>query len=205
MAEAGAWSQIQRDGLLSTSALLDRFGIAGEQRVSIESRRRPQIVTISHPQYGTAQIRDNKPLREQFLKCLPGTARQEFIEILNGKVFFWVRYERLETLIGARAYCKRAHDVLTVDSAELLARHLGRASLASFNTGSTLYPTAPPRGRETFTPIEQFDWDAARRRRGRQSAIVELTVDYAVPDIAEFVVKAERWLAGRPIQTLYER
>ena len=32
MAEAGSWPQIERGGLLSTSALLDRFGYEGEER-----------------------------------------------------------------------------------------------------------------------------------------------------------------------------
>ena len=47
----------------------------------------------------------------------------------------------------------------------MLARHRDAVTLASINTGSTLYPSAPPRGTETFVPIEQVDWEAARLRR----------------------------------------
>lgn len=205
MAEAGTWPKIQRHGLLSTSALLDLYGVDGDERFVVESMRRPQIVDITHAVHGTAQIRDNKPLREQFLTCLPGTTHQEFIELLNGKVFFWVSPERLETLIRARAYRRRAHDVLTVDAAALLASHLDRASVASINTGATLYPSAPARGRETFAAVEEFDWDAARRARGRKNAIVELTIDYAVPDITDVLVKVERRQAAEPKKVLWER
>ena len=205
MAEAGSWPQIQRHGLLSTSALVDLFEISGDGRFAIESMRRPEMVEITHPVHGRAQIRDNKPLREQFLRCLPGTTAQQFFELLNGKVFFWVCPKRLETLIGARAYRRRAHDVLTIDAAALLATHRGGASLASINTGSTLYSNAPPRGRETFVPIAEFDWEAARRLRGRENAIVEMTIDHAVPDVTHFLVKVERRQAGRPTQILWSR
>lgn len=204
MAEAGTWPQIRRHGLLSTTALLDLFEVGGEERFAIESMRRPEIVEINDPRHGRAVIRDNKPLREQFLRCFPGTTKEQFYELLNGKVFFWVTPERLDTLIGARAYQRRAHDVLTVDTAALLARHADRAAVASINTGSTLYPTAPVRGRETFVAIDDFDWDSARRRRGRENAVVEVTVDYAVPDIADLLVKVERRQAGQPARVLWE-
>lgn len=205
MAEAGSWAQVQRHGLLSTTALLDLFGIVDRQRFAIESERRAQIVAIEHPQHGEAYIRDNKPLREQFLaSCLQGMSMQEWYELLNRKVFFWVRPERLDTLLNARAYRSRAHDVLTLDTAALLRRHGDTAALASINTGATLYPSAPMRGPETFAPVAQFDFDEARKRRGAAEAIVELTVDYAVPDLSGLVVQVERREQGKPNQLLWE-
>lgn len=204
MAEAGTWPGIQRHGLLSTTALLDLFQIDGLRRFEIESMRRPQIVDIEHPVHGRAQIRDNKPLREQFLKeCLNDMSMQQWYELLNRKVFFWVRPERLETLLSARAYRSRSHDVLTFDTAALLARHGGTAALASINTGATLYPSAPTRGRGTFATVVDFDFDDARRRRGAGEAIVELTVDYAVPDVDGLVLKVERRQQGVPSQILW--
>src|SRR2546421_300493 len=47
MAEAGAWPGIQCNGLRSTTALLDAFEYCGAERSAIESRRRPQSVTIN--------------------------------------------------------------------------------------------------------------------------------------------------------------
>jgi hypothetical protein len=40
MAEDGSWESIRQIGLLSTSALLDRFEVEGERRYAIESTRR---------------------------------------------------------------------------------------------------------------------------------------------------------------------
>ncbi len=205
MAEAGTWPQIQRHGLLSTTALLDLFGIVDGTRFAIESERRGQIVEIEHPVHGSASIRDNKPLREQFLAgCLQDMSMREWYELLNHKVFFWVRPERLDKLLNARAYRARAHDVLTLDTAALLERHGDTAALASINTGATLYPSAPMRGPDTFVPIAAFDFAEARRRRGAAEAIVELTVDYAVPDLEGLVVQVERRKQGEPNRVLWE-
>jgi hypothetical protein len=203
MAEAGAWESIKLRGLRSTTALLDLFEITGPERERIESQRRPEIVTITHPSYDTAQIRDNKPLREQFLlDCLVGMTPREFYELLNHKVFFWVTPERLDTLIGARAYRDRPHDVITIDTRLLLERYGERLALASINTGATLYPNCPARGADTFTPLGSFDLAAAKKRRGNKDAIVEAVIDYAVPDIAELVTRVERRESGRPNITL---
>jgi hypothetical protein len=203
MTEAGSWPQIERHGLLSTSALLDLYGVRGERRAAIESRRRPENVELSDPGLGRVLIRDNVPLRERHLHMLPGTTEREYCELLNGKVFFWLSEERLQTLIGARLNRGRAHDVLTLDTAALLARHGAAVSLTAINTGSTLYPSAPARGRETFVPVARFDFDAARRRRGPRNAIAELTVDRAVPDVLELLVAVERRRAGESPQTLW--
>jgi hypothetical protein len=193
MAEAGTWPQIQRHGLLSTTALLDLFEVEGSERLAIESTRRPEMVRIEHPAHGAARIRDNKPLRErELLRCLDGMSPQQWFELLNGKVFFWLSERRLESLLGARAYRDRPHDVLTIDTASLIARHGGTARLASINTGATLYPNAPIRGAHTFMPIDQFDYEQARQRRGRRDAVAELTIEYAVPDIEAVAVAVER-------------
>jgi hypothetical protein len=43
MAEVGTWLSIRERGLLSTSALLDLYGIEGEERRRIESCNRPDL------------------------------------------------------------------------------------------------------------------------------------------------------------------
>ncbi len=191
MAEEGSWPSIQRHGLLSTTALLDRYDITGARRFELESNRRPELSKIDSPRFGPATIRDNKPLREQHLH-LDGLTPQQWYELLNRKVFFWVDRQRLQTFLRARPYRTRAHDVLTVDTAKLLDRQLSAVTLAPINTGSTLYPSAPRRGLDTFTAIADYDWEAMRRRRGRANAVVELTVDYAVPDITAVASTVER-------------
>lgn len=62
MAEVKSWLSISRHGLLSTTALLDLLDVAGKQRILLESTRRPDSVALRHPQYGSAVLRDQKPL-----------------------------------------------------------------------------------------------------------------------------------------------
>ena len=123
MAEVGAWPKIREQGLLSTSALLDLFGYAGEERRRIEAERRLKAVQITHPDHGTALIRDNAPLHEQrLLACLEDMSPREWYTLLNRKVFFWVSQERLEGLLNARLYRDREHDVIVIDSRQLTDR-----------------------------------------------------------------------------------
>jgi hypothetical protein len=192
MAEDGSWEGIQELGLLSTTALLDKFEVGGERRFSIESARRPEMVRIEHPEHGVATIRDNKPMLESALRrCLSGMEPQEWYETLNRWVFFWPDRERLLKLLGARAYRDRPHLVLEVDTAELLRRHADSITLSPINSGATFTMNPAPRGRETFRRIAEHP---ANR------PIVELAVDYAVPDVAELTVSVGRWHGAEKIE-----
>lgn len=206
MAEAGAWQQIREQGLLSTTALLDRYGYGGKERVSIESWPRPQIITIHDRITGaTAQVRDNKPLRLKFLEaCLTDMTVQQWCELLNRKVFFWVSQERLETLLSARAYGCRPHDVITIDTRALVERDISKLTLAPINTGATLYPTATPRGSETFIPIDDYPLTQYKRWRGSRDAIVELAADYEVQHIEDISVRVERRLRDTTVDVLWQ-
>jgi len=153
MANAGTWESIRQRGLLSTSALLDLFGIAGNERYRIESCHRPKSVEITHPQHGSVVIRDQAPMRESTLRrCLVGMRPQQWYELLNRKTFFWVTESRVHTLLTARLYRKKEHTVITVDTASLVAQHRDRATLSPINSGSTLY-NPPRRGPHTFSTI----------------------------------------------------
>jgi hypothetical protein len=48
MAEHGSWPSIRERGLLSTTTLLDLYGIKGKERQRIESERRPVGVPLAH-------------------------------------------------------------------------------------------------------------------------------------------------------------
>lgn len=124
MAEAGSHASILENGLLSTSALLDLFEAAGEERHRIESCRRPEMVELHHPEHGTALIRDNKPINEKSLaKCLTDMTMREWYETLNCRVFFRVDEKRLAKLLNARAYRGRNHLILEIDTKKLVERH----------------------------------------------------------------------------------
>jgi hypothetical protein len=207
MAEAGAWPGIQRDGLLSTTALLDLFEYSGDERLAIESQRRSSLVTIVHKRTGAgAVIRDNIPLREQFLaECLTDMTPQEWYELLNRKTFFWVSEERLETLLRARAYRSRPHDVITLDTRALAERELDRITLAPINTGATLYPTASPRGTDTFKTVVDYPLEDRVRWRGAKDAIIELAVDYELQNIEELALLVQRRQGNEALETLWSR
>lgn len=191
MAEAGSWPSIKRNGLRSTTALLDLFEYSGSERTAIEARRRPASVAITHPQVGTAVIRDNKPMYESVLeRTLVGYTPEEWYRLLNGKVFFWVRKERLDKLRNAALYRERKHLILTVDTEKLLRRHGERVTLSTMNSGAT-YPGAQyKRGTGTFEPLPRFRW-AERLETHPKEPVVEFAVDYCVPDIGDLVLSRE--------------
>ena len=58
MAERAAWPSIRRHGLLSTSALLDLYGVTGPRRTTLEACRRPEGSRLSAPQLEGVTLRD---------------------------------------------------------------------------------------------------------------------------------------------------
>jgi hypothetical protein len=209
MAQSGSWPSICANGLLSTTALLDLYGVSGTERQAIEGRHRRRGVELVNGGEETAWIRDQGPMSDKKLaSCLTdGLTTEQWYRMLNGRVFFWLVEARLKTLMSA--YAGRQHLILEVDTAELLARHGERVFLAPMNTGCTR-PMAFPRGANTFLAPSDYPFaENCKKKRGARKAIVELTVLYAVPDIAELTRKAfhaemsEGTLLVR--ETLYER
>lgn len=193
MAEDGSLESIMKHGLSSTSALLDRYGIAGEERIALESRRRPQSVTISKKGLPNAIVRDQMPMTESALaKCLAdGVTPEQWFEILNDRAFFWLSRDRLHSLLGARAYRGRPQTVMTVDTASLLRSHKARIELSPLNSGATIY-NPQPRGRDTFLPISEYPFQQRRKTRSVEKSVVELVVRGGVPDIADHLIAAHR-------------
>lgn len=108
-------------------------------------------------------------------------------------------------LLQARFYRKLKHTVLHVDTAVLLEAYSGRVQLDPYNTGSMHVPNAPKRGPGIFTDLADYPYAEWARRRGKSGeAVVELTIDYAVPDISSYITRAETWADGMPVEVLYE-
>ena len=188
MAEAGSWPSIARHGLLSTSALLDLFGVAGPARAAIEAARRPAGVVLDHPEAGRAVVRDQKPMDDAGLRrcLLDGLTPADWYRLLNARVFFWLTPARLDRLLQARPYRALKHDVLALDTAALVAAHRERITLSPINSGSTRpFPCA--RGRATFLSIADYPYEHWRRRRPAGERAVELAVVGGVPDVARYV------------------
>jgi hypothetical protein len=205
MAADGGWESIARHGLLSTSALLDLFEITGQRRTELESRHRPESVPIDHPRYGRAWVRDQKPMDDAgLLRALQdGLTPEHWYRMLNQRVFFWLRPERLFRLLNARAYRLQAHTVLTVDTAAVVREHAREITLSPINSGATK-PFAHPRGRSTFLPLREYPFRERRASRSLQNAVVELAVTPAVPGIADMVVRVARMRCDQVLEVVWK-
>jgi len=205
MAEEGTWQSIRDRGLLSTTALLDLYGIDGHSRLEIESQHRPESIVIDHHVYGPTVIRDQKPMRESSLReCLINMLPREWYELLNGKVFFWPTKERLLGLLAAKAYRDRTHCVITVDTERLLANRLDNIRLSPINSGSTIYKPQP-RGRDTFLPLNQYPYEERQKKRGIKHAVAELCVEYSVTGMGEIVTRVCHMEGPLEMEVIYER
>lgn len=195
MAESGSWPSIHRHGLLSTSALLDKFEITGSRRAMIESNWRPNSIPIQHQVYGKAVIRDQKPMPPDSLQqCLVGCTAREWYELINRKTFFWVNEDRLIRLLNGFAYRNRSHTVIIVSTYDLINKHKDEITMSDINSGFVYY--GGKRGRETFKRIQDFPGG---------HRVWELAVEYGVPDIADITVRVEERKCDIISKIIWER
>jgi hypothetical protein len=197
---------IKGRGLLSTSALLDLFGIEGDERRAIEESNRRQLVPIVHPVHGRAVLRDQKPMDDRGLTraLRDGITPVEWYRLVNRHVFFWVDEGRVERLLGAQAYRDERHALVISRTAGLFERHAQDVVLSPINTGATK-PMPHPRGRDCFVPMETYPYEDWHTKRRGKDPVVELAVPTAVPDLMAF---AERILVvgrGEPSVELWAR
>ncbi len=198
IADARNWDSIRASGLLSTSRLLDRFGLVGPGRAILESGHRPKTVAIPaegpDPTLGLAYVRDQKPLDPVALAaCLDGMTPEGWFRVLNGRVFFWPTLERRDGML--KAYRGAEQAVFEVDTRKLLDRHGDRVELSRINSGfaNPAWNNAR-RGPGTFVPLAACDF----------KAIAELTVPGAVPDIFEQTNRVATRLGGKETGVLWE-
>ena len=191
MAQRGSWPAIQERGLLSTTALLDLYGVKGEAREAIEIRHRPESVELSASGLPVAVVRDQIPMSDKGLrKALPARLQpSDWYAILNSRVFFWLTEDRLHRLLQAGAYRDKEHDVLEIDTRSLIEVHRERVWLCPYNSGSTVMNPVP-RDESTFARIGDYPYQNWRQKRKRGERVVELTVEYSVPDLAKHVRRA---------------
>ncbi len=199
MAERGTWPSIRERGLFSASGVLDVFHVAGPPRFAIESEHRPEKVAVGE---GPEKIvlRDQKPMEAGRLsKALLGdlTTRQWY-ETINSKVFFWAEEKRLLGLLNARAYRNLEHDVLTLDTASLLDEYHQQTWLCHMNSGNT-FPVPHPRDLSVFQRIPQYPVKASGLP---VKEVVELVIDYHVPNIANHVVAVRRMKGATVLEQL---
>ena len=191
MADARNWASIERFGLLSTTALLDRYAVAGPERAAIEVEHRPATVEIRHPDLGPAYVRDQAPLNPAVLPgCLTDVTPPEWLATLNARVFFWPTEDRLSRML--KAYLKTEQAVFEVDTRRFLDRYADRVELAHINSGfaNAAYKPAP-RGSGTFQRLADYADKAS-------NAVAEVTVPGGVPDIFDLTIRVTGRRRGRP-------
>lgn len=205
MAQLGSWPAIQERGLLSTTALLDLYGVEGAEREQIEVQHRPNSVEIAADGLPLAVIRDQIPMSDAGLrKALPSRLEpSDWYAILNSRVFFWLTQDRLHRLLQAGAYRDQEHDVLEIDTRSLIETHRAQISFCPYNSGSTVMnPVA--RDESTFAIIEDYPYSEWRKKRKRGERAVELTVDYSVPDMLDHVRRVVVKRNTEVVNVLYE-
>jgi hypothetical protein len=206
MAESKSWISIRDHGLLSTTALLDRYDVNGERREQIEARRRPNSVLLERANMPQAIVRDQLPMDDKgLLRCLPSNITPaDWYRLLNSRVFFWLTRERLFRLLGADAYRNLQHDVLEVDTKKLVDAYAERIWLCPMNSGCTK-PFPHPRGKDTFLRIGDYPYLTWRKKRPRGERVVELCVDQGVSDIRDFVIRVVEMTGDREVNVVFER
>jgi hypothetical protein len=135
---------------------------------------------------------------------LDGLTPEQWYRDLNSRVFFWLTEDRLNTLLNARAYRGKRHTVLTVDTKLLLDLHADQTSLSPINSGCTK-PFPHPRGSSTFLRLPQYPFAEWKKKRPLKDAIVELAVDYAVPDVRDMVIEIKESGGGLPDSLVWRR
>jgi hypothetical protein len=203
MAEDGSWPSIRERGLLSTTALLDLYGVTGAARVEIEERRRPTSLALHRSGLPPAVVRDQLPMNDSGLRrCLPShLAPADWYRLLNRKVFFWLTRDRLIRLLKAGTYRDRPHTVIEVSARALVEAHRDRIWFCPMNSGCTT-PFPHPRDGDTFRRIPDYPYFQRRKTKRRGEHVVELAVDYSVPDIADYLIRVIRMKGDHQLDTL---
>ena len=188
---ATAWPSVQRHGLLSTQQLIDLFDLDTAERDRLLRAPRKQSTVLRAPGLPPAVIRDQKPMKFVAEKIDPSSSLTEYLAAINSRVFFWASAERLDRLRQAKAYRTKDQVVLHVDTRALIERHGPRIELCRLNSGAVTQKNHPMRGHRSWLPIADYPYAEYRRRYGRDSALVEVTVLDAVPDILDLTDKIE--------------
>ena len=191
MAEDGSWPNIEKLGLLSTTAIIDKWGVIGQGRTKLENELRPCIVTLKHPVLGIAKLRDQKAMKPDLLsQSLPSSITVgDWCKYINCRVFFWASWSNLKMLLSANAYIGKPHIVITVDTSTLIKSYKEKVFLSDMNTGST-FP-----GKGMSTP-KQRDYNTFKRIDDFNSRwVTEVAVDYSIPNITDYTLNVKRYVS----------
>ena len=94
--------------------------------------------------------------------------------------------------------------MLTLDSERFVTAYARSITLSPMNSGSTMR-NALRRGEKTFLPIVEFPFERRRKTRPIENTVVELLVNYSVPDVEDFVIKVEETKGTEHLETIFDR
>lgn len=189
---------IQAHGLLSTQRLVE---LSTNVDRSMLRQHRPEGTYLDVGAF----IRDQSNMQRKSIEraLRSGVTPEDWFELLNSKVFFWLDLDRLNC---HRAACKNQKQVvLAIDAHRMLDEYAPLASVSPINSGHAMR-TAVPRNLSTFVPYKKWvesGWDSEQvpgvsRRRGALWP-AELAVTGHIPDIARFVVGSVYLDASEPL------
>ncbi|GAB3427555.1 hypothetical protein NX773_14410 [Massilia solisilvae] len=188
---------IQAHGLLSTQRLVE---LSTNVNRSMLRQHRPEEM---HLDFG-AFIRDQSTMQRKSIEraLRSGVTPEDWFELLNSKVFFWLD---LDSLNCHRAACKNQKQVvLAIDVRRMLDEYAPLASVSPINSGHAMR-SAAPRNLSTFVPYEKWvesGWDSEQvpgiSRRGSLWP-AELAITGQIPDIARFVIGSVYWDASEAL------
>ncbi len=197
LAAADAWRGIVRWGFLSTTALLDLHGVAGEERTRLEARKRPGQHALDHPTAGRAVLRDQRPLSERALaaQLTDGWSVGDWCRHLNRHAFLFPT--RAAALAFGAVYARQANDLLTFDTAAVLRAAGGDLRVCTVNSGAPTARAPTPRGPRTFERL-----DACASTPGR---VKEVAVLGGLAEVGDSLLGVERLHVGGRAEAVWRR
>lgn len=185
----GAWPAIAELGLRTPAQLL---GDIGDPRL-VEVRK--SNIEVAHDSGHQVTIRDQRPMVRAGIEAhLDGIGLEDWLDLLNQRVFFFARQKGLSTLL-ARYQESEGQDVVVFDTAKLLRASAGRAEVTTVNPAEPVsWNRCPCRGRTTFVPVDIYP--------GAVDDVEELTVVGGVEGVNDLVVRVVRYHPDRTTEVL---
>ena len=192
-----ALAGIGNQGLLCTSEIFRGCGIISDrQKLAIYEDRRKGDVTLPSQGQDLVVVRDQKPLCWSGLSlALEGKmAALEWIDLLNDRVFFWIRLQDAMNLAHAASYRHTKSTLIEFDSKSLFEEYGDKIALTTFNVGYTM---RKPKMRcpESFRSLDSF--------LGRYSSVRELTVLGSVKNATHHMHRATLLGPGKTSTLLF--
>ncbi len=188
MAVRGSRSSIDAAGLMSSADLCDLLNKDLTEKTAFLARLRPDSIEIGQTVHGRIVLRDQKPMSERSLAdSLTDMTSEEWLNLLNSRVFLWPNKDRLRTMMNARPYRNELHEVFVFRAETLLRAYAENVWISPINSGATI-PWKHPRGSKTFVRVRDFDLAGRIAKAGRSKAVAEFVLDCKLHPIADHLV-----------------